>query len=282
MYNNSVTLGGGMTCRSRIPPFVVKISNRPKVFALSNNPEKSQCLEVRQRGRAAAKGLQHYENFHSKFAQIYNSSTIERTGKISMNIESFESFESFDGSVNSCIEEMVKVLDDLPISDDKEDDDSSPTGERTTIDHQSSESSATTSIILDDFTDDDTMRGLEVSQKTFVTCNSKVAMPPPPPSPSYYYSPSTSSTCDSPLSETPINLYLSSIPNSETSSLRYHRRRISQKIHNMISRVSGLASPRSQSRIVPRKSPAEAFRDSLAEANSQRDSFLDRYNSEYE
>lgn len=184
-------------------------------------------------------GLQYYELFHQKFAEIYQQRHLELASLATeLEVES-DPFGLGQSSPTSGDTSPLRA-DYSPINDSEAS--FSPLGE--CVNSYPDSPQTTTDMILDDFIDaQDELDSL---------------------------------SADSPLIE---SYYLSDAlshhsGHSHSSSIRSHGRKISQRLHRF---VGHLTSPRGDRPMgqSTQKTPAEIFRESLLEASSQRDCFID-------
>ncbi|PJF17894.1 hypothetical protein PSACC_02218 [Paramicrosporidium saccamoebae] len=190
---------------------------------------------------ASSFGIQNYELFTQMFAKIYNGET------------------SLDATLTEVCKEVLKSPTMTRMSSIMGALDLNSPNSEDFYETESVESSAATSLILEDFI----IEELETDRKS-IFVNADYAR-----------------NALTPLSAlaSDVSSYSPSIisEHSARSSLGGHRRKLSERLNRLVDRVSGRSSTRSVSRVEPRKTHVEIFRDSLAEASSLRDSFIEQY-----
>jgi hypothetical protein len=244
-----------MVIRSRIPPVIVE--TRQDFFKFTPKDTNPSIPT-----RSEPVNLLQYEMFHKMFSRMYRGEIV---------IQSPPREESQPRLEEICW--ISQILETITLD--------SPSVESKEPVMNSFDSSAATSLILDDFLleegEEDFEDGGEEKRlgsgeeeskdrtaspasprfKSAISAYNHSVIAPPPSVPNY----SSSITSE----------------HSTVSLVGGHCRKFSERIGRFVDRVSGRSSPRGPSRVEPRKTHAEAFRDSLAEASSLRDSFIERY-----
>lgn len=191
-------------------------------------------------GRGRLAGLQYYELFRQKFAQVYQRWSLDLVPLVT----------EVEAESDPCATAQSPLLfaDNSPLLSGYSQLDDSEASFSPPGDYDSSypgSPQTTTGMILDDFVD---------AQYELDSFNA-----------------------DSPLIE---SYYLSDghsqfSGHSHSSSIRSHGRKISQKLHRFVGNLTSPRGDRPLGRTAP-KTPAEIFRESLFEASSHRDHFVDK------
>lgn len=190
--------------------------------------------------RGKVVGLQYYELFHQKFAEIYQQRSLDLT-PLTTELEAESDPLAIAPSPPISEDNSPLPPDHSQLNDSETS--FSPLGEYDSPYLGSPQT--TTMMILDDFVD------AQYELDSFNT--------------------------DSPLIE---SYYLSDghshfSGHSHSSSIRSHGRKISQKLHRLVGNLTLPRGDRPVGRSAP-KTPAEIFRESLFEASSHRDHFMDK------
>lgn len=204
-----------------------------------------------RRSKGITLGLHWYRHFHEGFAQMYN----DKVATVSMDRDEGGLFNS--NAVTDMTEQTCSLQSLLSLIENPHRRDSSSHG-------------CNTVDILQDFVDvlDKESSGPE---KGFDSDDDQSLSPTSPTMPDYYH-------VSLPKYYSHDKVLLVEFGEKPgTLNFRDHQRKISHKIHRLVHRVSELASPRIRLATANPKSPSEVFRDSLLEATSQRDSFVDAY-----
>lgn len=254
-----------MVFGSWVPPPPAPIDSSP--FCFEFHPQKAIVGKAAssRRSKGITLGFHWYRHFHEGFAQMYN----DKVATVSMDRDEGGLFNS--NVVTNMTEQTCSLQCLLSLIEDPHRRDSSS-------------HSCNTVDILQDFVDvlDKDSFGLDKDafgldrdsfgpEKGFESDDDQSLSPTSPTMPDYYH-------VSLPKYYSHDKVLLVGFGEKPgTLSFREHQRKISHKIHRLVHRVSELASPRIRLATSNPKSPSEVFRDSLLEATSQRDSFVDAY-----